>query len=344
MSDIIGGIQYRLNEFKARRRFKRSLKHVHGPREANTPMDAIVVVSNIRNMLFYVEEFLSHYRGLGVTQFVFCDNGSDDGTIERLTQENDCVVMQSTLPWGEVETIFRQYATQRYAKGRWCLYADQDEIFTFPGAEKIGLPDLAKYLDGQGATALVAQMLELVPKAPLTETANLSYADALKTFTWYDLRDVERYDYYDPATGFAWFMQQNEINSPELKVMFGGLRKRVFKEHCCLTKHPFVKVMDGVVAGAHPHASTYVRCADMTGLIKHYKFAGDTAARDADSVGRGVSVHGEDSIRLKTFSENSGMILWSEDAHEYDGFEPLYDAGFMLRSEAYEAYLEEVCP
>jgi hypothetical protein len=237
-------------------------------------------------------------------------------------------VLQTLLPWGEIENDFRRHAAERYAPGRWCLFADMDEVFV----ANEDLPALARRLDGEGATALVAQMLEMVPKAPLAETARLSYAEALEAFEWYDLREITSYAYHDPAIGFSWYLDQNTLSDDAVTVMFGGLRKRVFGENCCLTKHPFVKVIERVEPGVHPHAASGVTCASFTALIKHYKFAGDSAARDADTVARGVIPHGEDRTRLAKFAENRALTLWSPEAERFAGLQPLYEAGFLLRA------------
>lgn len=324
---LIGKVKRRMAARAHKRRFAASLRHLSGPKRADTPRDAVIVVVLVRDGMFFLDEFLNHYRGLGAAQFVFCDNGSRDGTIERLAEEPDCVVLQSHLPWGEVENDFRHYAAERYATGRWCLFADMDEIFVWDE----GLPALARRLEAEGATALVAQMLEMVPKAPLAQTAEMSYAEALKAFEWYDLGDVTRYSYHDPAIGFSWYLDHNSLNDDAVHVMFGGLRKRVFGENCCLTKHPFVQVAEGVEAGVHPHAASGVKCASFTALIKHYKFAGDSVARDADTVARGAIPHGEDRARLAKFDQESALTLWSSEAERFKGLEPLYDAGFLLR-------------
>lgn len=331
MSSVIGRITDRVARARAQRRFLASLSHLHGPRAADTPMDAVIVVALVRDGMFYLDAFLQHYRGLGAAQFVFCDNGSTDGTVERLASERDCAVLRSDLPWGEVENLFRRHAAERYAPGRWCLFADMDEMFAFDGDITHGLPGLSRALDAGGHTALVAQMLELVPQAPLSEAAGWTYPQALEAYHWYDLRDVERLDYHDPDIGFAWYLAQNSLSNGEVKIMFGGLRKRVFGEWCCLTKHPLVKLMGGALPGVHPHASAHVRCAPFTGLIRHYKFAGDTAARDADTVARGVIPHGEDRARLDRLKAAPDMTLWSEDMQRFEGLEPLYEAGFLLR-------------
>lgn len=326
---LIDKLRWRMERASRRRRFTASLRHLHGPERAETPIDAVIVIALVRNGIYYLETFLRHYRALGAAQFVFCDNGSTDGTIARLSAEADCVVLQSLSPWGEIENDFRRHAAERYAPGRWCLFADMDEIFVWDE----GLPPLARRLEAQGATALVAQMLEMVPQGPIRAAARLSYDEALMAFDHYDLRDVRRHYYHDPAIGFAWYLAQNRVASDRVKVMFGGLRARLFGENCCLTKHPFVHVLDGIAPGVHPHVSAHVTVADFTALIRHYKFAGDSAARDADTVARGVSAHGEDRARLARMTREPELSLCPAGAARFEGLGPLYDAGFLIAPE-----------
>ena len=338
---LITRARYWWAEMLHRRRFLRSVRHLHGPVAPDTPPDAVVVVALVRDGMYFLDEFLTHYRRLGAAQFVFCDNGSSDGTIERLKTEPDTVILQSLLPWGEIENDLRRLAAERYAPGRWCLYADMDELFDFEGADQIGLPGLTRYLQAQGHTALVAQMLEMFPSEPLFAVTGLSYAQAVAAFDWYDLRQVLHRSYHDPETAFSWYLRRNTLSDPRIEMLFGGTRKRVFGEDCCLTKHPLVHVGGGVQPGVHPHAATGVSLADFTALIRHYKFAGNVAARDADTVARGAIPHGEDRARLARFERDADLTLWSGEAQRFSGLGPLYDQGFLIRSPAFTRYLEE---
>ncbi|WP_294622194.1 glycosyltransferase family 2 protein [uncultured Roseovarius sp.] len=322
------------------RRFARSLRHVQGTTGPLGEPGDVVVVALVRDGAYYLDAFLRFYRDLGAAGFVFCDNGSSDGTLERLAGEVDCVVLQSTLPWGEVENRFRNHAAKLHCAGRWCLYADMDEHFTFEGAEKIGLPGLVRYLERQGHTALVAQMVEMFPEGVLQAAAGWSFVESLERFRFHDLRGVERYDYHSPEVSFRYALGRNRVTNDRIKILFGGVRKRVFGEDCCLTKHPLVFVGEGVEPGVHPHASAGVICADFTGLIRHYKFAGDAAARDADTLARGVSVHGEDAKRLEALGD-AGLSLWSDAAREDLSFAALEVEGVMVRSDRYLRYLED---
>ncbi|WP_306152675.1 glycosyltransferase family 2 protein [Roseovarius sp. MMSF_3281] len=336
---LLEKLSRRIRRWREGRRFAWSLRHVQGTTGPLGEPGDVVVVALVRDGAYYLDEFLRYYRALGAAGFVFCDNGSSDGTLERLAGEADCVVLQSTLPWREVENRFRNHAAKVHCAGRWCLYADMDEQFTFEGAERIGLPGLVRYMERLGQTALVAQMLEMFPEGPLRAAAGWSFSECVERFRFHDLRGMDRYDYHSPEVSFRFALGQNRVTDDRIKVMFGGLRGRVFGEACCLTKHPLVFVGEGVQPGVHPHASAGVSCAEFTGLIRHYKFAGDAAARDADKLARGVSVHGEDAKRLAAL-DDAGLSLWSDAAREDQGFAALEAEGFMVRSEGYSRYLE----
>jgi hypothetical protein len=323
-------------------RFRRSVRHLHGPRQPQLGAADTVVIALVRDGEFYLDAFLAYYRGIGAAHFVFCDNGSTDGTLARIRAQPDCTLLQSMLPWGEVENDFRRHAALSCAAGHWVLYADMDEVFTFDRAAQIGLPGLTRYMDRYGYTAMIAQMLEMFPRMSLQDAGQISYEEALSEFDHYDLRDTMQFDYHDPSIGFAWFLDQNTLANPDMSVFFGGTRKRVFGEACCLTKHPLVKVMPGVEPGVHPHAAAHVYCADVTALIQHYKFTNAPMARDADAAARGVIPHGEDLRRLDRFRSDPDLTLWTEQAERYAGLRPLQDEGFLLRSAQFEAYLREV--
>lgn len=337
----VARLRRKLARARHRRRFLGSVAHLSGPQDPVAALDKVTVVALVRDGMFYLEAFLAHYRALGAARFVFCDNGSSDATVERLAVEPDCTVLRSTLPWGEIENDFRRHAAERFAPGRWCLFADMDEIFTIDGADRIGLDGLTRYLDRHGYTALVAQMLEMFAPMSLREAGELPYAEALRAFDHYDLRDVRCRPYHDPGIGFSYFLESNTVASPDIGVLFGGIRARVFGENCCLTKHPLVRVMADVQPGIHPHAAAHVACSDFTALIKHYKFANAPARRDADTLARGAVPHGEDAQRLQHYDSDPDLTLWTEQAQLFAGLRPLQEAGFLVRSEAYERYLNE---
>lgn len=329
----------RANRMAHRVRFRASLRHLHGPAGCFAAPDQVVLIALVRDGAYYLDVFFDHYRRLGVSAFVFFDNGSADGTIERIRQEPDTAVLQSSLPWLEFENTFRAYAAERYGQDRWCLFADMDELFDFEGSETAGLAGLTRYLAQQGYTALQAEMLEMFPKGPLSAARGLSYAEAVQSFRYSDISTVRAVDYTSGDTGFAYYLRQNTLPPGGAQMLLGGVRGKVFGENCCLSKHPLVFNGPGVQAAAHPHASSGVRVADLEGLIRHYKFAGDSLARDLQSQAEAVSEHGEDRQRSSAMQTQPDLSLWSSDAVEGAGISELQRRGFLRSSPAYRAFL-----
>ncbi|UWQ29531.1 glycosyltransferase family 2 protein [Leisingera sp. M523] len=320
-------------------RFRASLRHLHGPARRFAAADQVVLIALVRNGAFYLDVFFEHYRRLGVSAFVFFDNGSTDGTLNRIRQEPDTAVLRSAMPWLEYENTFRAYAANRYGRDRWCLFADMDELFDFEGSSTAGLAGLTRYMASQNYTALQAQMLEMFPKGPLAAACGLSYAEAVDAFRYADISAVRAVDYGSKDTGLAYYLRQNRLPPGGAKMLYGGVRGKVFGENCCLSKHPLIFNGPGVQAAVHPHLSAGVRLADMDGLIRHYKFAGDSLARDMQTQAEARSEHGEDRLRYGALQARPDLSLWSDAALQDAGIETLQQRGFLRRTADYSAFL-----
>lgn len=326
-----------------RRRFGRALQHLHGP-TAPVPAGEVLAIVLVRDGAYYLDAFFDTYRAMGLKHFAFIDNGSTDDTLSRIMAEPNTRIDQCALPLAQYEDLLRQYPANTYGTDRWCFYIDMDEVFDMPGLRQIGLPGLTGYLEAQGATALVAQMLEMFPKAPLADMAHLPFAQAVEAFEYFDISTIDRYAYHSADIPFAALLAANTAPSGDIAFYFGGVRGKVFGEACCLTKHPLIFNGPGVTPAPHPHLSMGVRCADVTAVIKHYKFAGNTAARDAASLNSGDLAHGEDAARAAVLSDKPDVSLFSLDARKWNRAELLTRAGFLVGTARYDAFLEAQRP
>lgn len=337
---IFSRVRNRLTRFAHRRRFSRALEHLHGSNFV-VPEGEVLAIVLVRDGTYYFDAFFEYYRKMGIRYFAFIDNGSTDETIARIRSEAGCVIDRVVLPLALYEGLIRGYPAQTYGQNRWCLYVDMDEQFDFEGRETYGLPALVRYLEARGETALMAQMLEMFPRASLAEVKNQTFAQALDTFVYYDISTVDVYDYQSHEIEFGALLHGNTLASDALKFKFGGVRRKFFGEACCLTKHPLIFNGPQVIPGPHPHLSQNVRVSDFTGVIRHYKFAGNVAARDAASASSGDLAHGEDQARLAILSEQTALTLYSDEAQTWAGIEPLYEAGFLNSSATYRDFLAE---
>ncbi|WP_298857717.1 glycosyltransferase family 2 protein [uncultured Sulfitobacter sp.] len=337
---LFARIRNRLAQAARRRRFAAALEHVHGA-GLTVPQGEVLAIVLVRNGAYYLDAFFDYYRAMGIRYFAFIDNGSTDETIALIKQHQGCVIDRAVLPLAQYEDLMRGYPASKYGVDRWCLYVDMDEQFDFEGRKSHGLSALIRYLEQRGDTALMAQMLEMFPRAPLAAVKDLTFAQALTAFVQYDISTVQSFDYHSDQIEFSALLQDNVVGTDALKFMFGGVRGKVFGEVCCLTKHPLIFNGDGVRPAPHPHLSQNVKVSDFSAVIRHYKFAGNIAARDAASAVSGDLAHGEDQARFEVLQAHKNLTLHSEAAQVWSGIAPLYGAGFLVRSDNYSAFLAE---
>src|ERR671921_2358140 len=173
-----------------------SIEHLHGPEEVPYAEDELVLVCLMRNGRPYVKSFVEHHFSLGIKHLFFLDNGSTDGTIEALKGYENVTVLQTGLPFKRYEVSIRQYLVKRFGReGRWCLYADIDELFDYPYSDVVGLDSLLGYLNERSYTAVVAQMLDMFPEESSSEAASKEGEPLKEQHAFYDVSNVRKWSY-----------------------------------------------------------------------------------------------------------------------------------------------------
>ena len=317
-----------------RRAVQRGNVVVHGPAVVDLSPDEVAVVSLMKDAAYFARGFIEHHQRLGVRHIVIVDNGSSDDTVAIAAAFDHVTVIRNTLPAKHYEVLLRDVAARQVVRGGWVLFADADEMFEVPlGA---ALPRLMAYLNAQGFTAMVAQMLDLFSPLPYGAGKGWSYAEVAAQADRYSLGQITSVPYHDQkAIEFSWFLDSNQ---GDVALKIGGLRREVFGEACFLSKHSLVRNEGGVLI-THPHCASGVRVADVTGVLRHYKLAGDYLARDRASVAAGTWDHAEDAKRLAAAKGGDAFTIAPATAHTYVGTGALVDQGFLEASDAYRAFI-----
>jgi hypothetical protein len=105
-----------------------------------------------------------------------------------------------------------------------------------------------------------------------------------------------------------------------------------------LSKHSLVRNLAGIGLMTHPHCASGVQVADVTGLLRHYKLAGDYLARDRASVAAGTWDHAEDAKRLAAAKGGDGFALSPATPQVYAGQAPLVAQGFLQVSDRFRHF------
>lgn len=178
------------------------------------PDDGVLVFSVVRNEINRLPYFLTFYRNLGVTHFLFIDNQSDDGTAIYLSEQPDCSIWSTSASYRDARfgLDWLNWLMIKYGHGRWCLMVDADELLVFDGDDQCTINDLTNALETRGQDGFGALMLDLYPDGPLGEQTYKQGDDPRDVLTHFDA---------------APYRQERQLPKHNLWLQ-GGVRERMF--------------------------------------------------------------------------------------------------------------------
>ena len=318
-------------------RVRIATRHVFGPRNIWLSNDEVVVICMLKNGSYYLDEMMKHYHSIGIENFLFIDNGSEDNTVKQLTQFRNVTVVSNALPVAKYEIALRSQIANRIVKGGWFLFVDTDEMIDFVNGKGRNIKEFAQYCNQYGYEVVVGQCLDLFSSLPMNETANWSYRQSLAAFDLFSLSTIENFDYHDTAVKFSWFLRNNIVSNPSIKLKFGGIRKQLFNEDCALSVHRMVRNLPHTKPYTHSHCSSNTKCADFTLLVRHYKFAGSYLCKEKQQILETVWEHGEDKSRLRVINDLS-FTFSGIDIQKFSSLSNLVDQGFLNCSDQYSKH------
>lgn len=309
------------------------VRYVHGPATVAYADDELLVICVVRNGEHYVEPFMAHYRALGARHVVFLDNGSTDGTVDRLCRYEDVTVLETDAPYDRYENSMKRYLAGRFSAGRWNLIADIDELFDFPYSDRIGLRGFLGYLNHHGYTAAVAQMLDMVADRPLDAPADEADEDLTSTYRYYDISDIIK-------SGHPLL----ELGHLGIKFHRGGIRRTVFGTLNGLTKVALVRMDGRLQPFVAWHHVRHARFADVSCVLRHFPFRPSFSRKVQEAVasGRyGYLTSDEYAAYWAVLSRQPDVNLRRETAREWTSVEELIQSGFLVVSSAYRRWVAE---
>lgn len=295
-------------------------------------MDELIVLCVVRNGALHVKSFLEHHQALGVRHVVLLDNGSTDQTVELARTFERVTILQTRRPYRKYETVMKRYLVRRFARGRWNLVVDIDELFDYPFSGVLGVGELLKYLNTHSYTAVLAQMLDLFSDGPLRDVKSAPDDSLKERYPYYDISNVEkrRYRFGRPANA-------------EIKMHGGGIRKSIFGTENGLTKAALILLAPDLVPFVGFHQTANAVIADFSCVLLHYPFVSSFSEKVEEAVRSDryrVSAAEEYRAYRTRLKESPALSLKLATARRFEGVEQLLDDGFLVVSAEYLGWVE----
>jgi len=289
----------------------------------------ILLFCTLRNEAFRIPHFLEHYRKLGVQHFIFVDNGSGDGFMDRVRDQSDISVWYTEASYKQSNfgMHWLNYLLRKFGSGHWCVVCDPDEFLVFPYDDQRNLHELSAYLEGDRRRSFFSLLLDMYSDAPVSETGY----DANR-------QPVEVCPHFD-STGYV-----QSVNKRVLNIWVqGGVRRRViFRNNPAsapaLNKTPLVKWKwnYGYISSMHalvprhlniPHHHHYLA---PTGCLLHFKFFSVLQEKAAEEQVR--NEHFMNSLEYSHYNKHTStrdQPLTYEGSVKYEGWRQLVSLGLM---------------
>lgn len=332
-------------------------------------IDAYIVVRDEADRLPFL---LEHHRQLGVDRFFVCDNDSQDGSLQFLLAQDDCIVYQTLDSFGEAGCGMNWINAMiaRHGEGNWCLFLDADELFIYPYCEQIGIKDFCRFLDQAGHDAVFAIMVDMYAAGPVAEAVNVKGKPFYETCPYFD-RDyqVRR----KAALPFSKrFLDVEAIGGPRLRVFYPRYHNmniwqmalaravRSVRHHRLgrmlglhrtdfgslppdITKVPLMRCRNGE-RWATNHRTVPLPVADVTGALLHFKLFANFDQRARSEAARGE--HWGSGVEYRRYVSQveahpkEGFMY--ENSVRYRSSEDLRVHGIIRSCPPFDAVLEEV--
>lgn len=261
----------------------------------------VIAVCALHNSATIVGEYITHYIKLGVNNFVFIDNNSDDNSNEiiksRATDDVNIDIWQTKDRFDGFKAMgWKQRMFYYYGLNRWYLNLDVDELAVFIDCEKSDINALVRYAIERGLRSIGGILVDMYGDGPIVSNKPLDKTIASE----YRFFDTGNYAYDD--------------NDRFGVRIFGGSRTRLFGRHPSLQKFPLAFV-DSETIAINPHfwfPYTVNQSERLIGLL-HYKFLTGDLERYIKYVESGV--HWDNSSQYRSYVE---YVLANRNASFYN--------------------------
>jgi hypothetical protein len=154
----------------------------------------VPLICPIRDEVRLLPAFLRHYRKMGVSEFLFIDNNSSDGSTDYLLAQPDCIVFHTADSYRESKyavTWINQIIRELNISG-WLAYVDVDEHLIYPDMEAVNIRQYCESLARAGFDCVNSVMIDMYPKDSFLDLSFDPDEELSDVMGWFDADYVFR--------------------------------------------------------------------------------------------------------------------------------------------------------
>lgn len=314
-------LEIRLNRAVRRWQAARHLVRVDAHPMPEWKPDEVWMMVVCRNEALRLPFMLDYHFRLGVSRVLLVDNVSTDGTLDLVRDDPRIHVFSSSETY-RGPLYWQEPLLRRYARGRWCLVLDADELFAYPEMDVLSLPDLVRRLDTEGAQALHAVFVEMFSRSPIS---------AVRYVQGRDPREVA--PFFDPTACYVKKAYHRVFTGPGSDFIYmGGTRGRVFKEEFGCSKVPLFRYAPGMFLRRGLHTIEGARLSAHQSAVLHFKYLQDFHEKVVREAARNVYWNGSAEYKAyaKLLEKDPDFSLWHPGALRYESWRSLADADLIF--------------
>jgi hypothetical protein len=156
--------------------------------------DGIPLISPVRDEMAFLPGFLSHYRKMGVSEFLFIDNDSRDGTTDYLLAQHDCRVFHTSDSYraSNYAVLWINQIIEELNVNGWLISVDVDEHLVYPDIENTDVRKFCEAVGEAGFDCVNAAMIDMYPHGSFLELSVEPDQEMSDVMGWFDADYVFR--------------------------------------------------------------------------------------------------------------------------------------------------------
>lgn len=219
----------------------------------------ICAVKNDKSRVIHQHQTMKSY---GINNFVYIDNGSNDGTREYLVKQDDIMLYETNQNYNSiVRSAWVRKIIHEIGFNKWYLLLDSDEIYVYPNIEEDCFTQFLSTLKSKKQYYVQSILIDMYPEKsiPLKNLSGSNNQIKLEDYCWFDKDYIKSYGRKTP-------------------IIQGGPRHRLFSDETYtfdswLNKVNFIYYTKECFHYSHivmPYANNH-KAKTLAGTL-HYKF------------------------------------------------------------------------